>query len=353
MKRWIVAVGLFASVSALLVWRSCSRSEPRIAELVVLSYGGEFADAQRAAYFAPFTKATGTRVVEAAYNGEYGKLKAAVESGTVPWDVVDLESSALLRGVRDSILQPIDPSQLHLNDLLPAAIHSHGIATDFYSVSLAYNTRAFPPGPKRPSSWRDFWDVKAFPGPRCLKRDPRFTLEIALLADGVDLKDVYASGRLDVDRAFRSLDRIKPYVKVWWTSGQQPIQLLSDGEVAMVAAFGARLFNASNEGKPVAVSWNEGIVDTEYWTIPRGAKNVSSALAFIAFASRPDRQAEFAMHIPLGPVNRKTFEVLPTERAVALNTHPNNYDKQLLLNARFWAMHEEAVRERFNQWLTQ
>jgi hypothetical protein len=41
-----------------------------------------------------------------------------------------------------------------------------------------------------------------------MKKDPRFTLEIALMADGVPPGEVYKSGTLDVDRAFRSLASI-------------------------------------------------------------------------------------------------------------------------------------------------
>lgn len=323
-------------------------------EVVVLSYGGEFADAQRAAYFDPFRKETGVSVSEASYDGEYGKLKAAVESKNVPWDVVDLESSALLRGVRDGILVKVDTDKLSTKDILPAAVHPYGIATDFYSVSLGYNTAKFPASGRHPENWKDFWDTKNFPGPRCMKKDPRFSLEIALMADGVPLDQIYADGKLDIDRAFRSLDRIKRDVRVWWTSGQQPIQLLSSGEVVMVAAFGARIFNAADKEKQaVAVSWDQGILDTEYWAVLAGAAHVDQALRFIDFASRPDRQAELSKHIPLGPVNSRAFDFMPPELARKLNTYPDNYKKQLLLNAQYWARNEEAVREQFNQWLGQ
>ena len=36
------------------------------------------------------------------------------------------------------------------------------------------------------------------------------------MADGVPWDKVYP---MDIDRAFKSLDRIKPHVDVWWTSG--------------------------------------------------------------------------------------------------------------------------------------
>ena len=47
-------------------------------------------------------------------------------------------------------------------------------------------------------------------------------LEEALLADGVEPKDLYP---LDVDRAFRKLDQIKHYVRKWWANGSEVMQL--------------------------------------------------------------------------------------------------------------------------------
>ncbi|MFX7507049.1 extracellular solute-binding protein, partial [Acinetobacter baumannii] len=70
----------------------------------------------------------------------------------------------------------------------------------------------------------DFWNVKKFPGPRAMQKTPRTTLEFALIADGVPARDVYRvlGTREGVARAFRKLDEIKPYVKLWGTAGAQP-----------------------------------------------------------------------------------------------------------------------------------
>jgi putative spermidine/putrescine transport system substrate-binding protein len=349
----LVGLGIIAG----LAWWWSSRPNgveepPQKQEIVVLSFGGAFAEAQRVAYFDPYKSKTGVKVIEASYGGEYGKLKAAVESGNVPWDLVDIESSALLRGKEEGILLRIGKDAFDTSQLIPEAIDDYGIGTDLYSVSLGYNTDSFPDGKERPSSWKDFWDVERFPGPRTMKRDPRFTLEIALIADGVPLNEVYADGQLDLDRAFASLDRIKPHIAAWWTTGQQPIQLLTDGEVVMAAAFGARIYTAQHDNNaPVRVVWNEGVIDIEYWAVLKGAASLKRSLDFIEFASSSERQAAFSTQFPLGPVNTDAFAHMDEKYARELNTYPENYEKQLLFNAPFWAKNEDAVRERFNAWL--
>ena len=77
--------------------------------------------------------------------------------------------------------------------------------------------------------------MEKFPGKRGLyKSNPVFTLEFALIADGVDPKNVYdvLGSEGGIDRAFAKLDEIKPHV-IWWETGAQAPQLLADKEVAM------------------------------------------------------------------------------------------------------------------------
>ena len=56
-------------------------------------------------------------------------------------------------------------------------------------------------------SWRDFWDVQKFPGKRGMRKTAKYTLEIALLADGVPPGEVYKTlaTPVGVDVLLRSL----------------------------------------------------------------------------------------------------------------------------------------------------
>jgi putative spermidine/putrescine transport system substrate-binding protein len=67
------------------------------------------------------------------------------------------------------------------------------------------------------------WDGKRFPRSRVLRARPQKTLEIALMAEAVAQERLYP---LDVDRAFRLLDRIKPFVRKWITETAQTITLM-------------------------------------------------------------------------------------------------------------------------------
>ena len=69
-------------------------------------------------------------------------------------------------------------------DLSPCGV---GMLTG--AAVLTYNTARLPNGR---TSWADFWDVVKYPGKRGLKYAPEWTLEVALLADGVAPGDVNA-----------------------------------------------------------------------------------------------------------------------------------------------------------------
>src|SRR5580700_1787510 len=140
--------------------------------------------------------------------------------------------------ILDPAAKKLDITKLPNAAAMPENYRSpYSVAYEFYSSVLAYSQTKYPAG-AAPDSWADFWDVKKFPGRRALRNHPLATLEAALMADGVAPDELYP---LDVDRAFKKLEQIKPYITVWWTSGAQSAQLLNDGEVDMVMAWNGRV----------------------------------------------------------------------------------------------------------------
>ena len=79
--------------------------------------------------------------------------------------------------------------------------------------------------------------------------------------------------------------------------------------------------------------------------MPKGAANPENAMKFLAFVSRPDRQAEFADLITYGPTNSRAFSLVKPERALVLPTAPLLADQQVVQDYDFWAA---EVRPGFN-----
>jgi putative spermidine/putrescine transport system substrate-binding protein len=220
------------------------------------------------------------------------------------------------------------------------------------SMGLAYRTDAFKG--ERPKSWADFWDVKKFPGPRALgapiAAGAYATMEVALLADGVPLDKIYP---IDVDRAFRKLDQIKPHIVKWYTTAVQPQQLLVDKEAVMAAAFSARTFILKEKGAPVDFVWNQAMAFPMVLAIPKGARNRDNAHRLISFMLQAENQARYGNIYYYGVANKRAYEKIPPARGRMLTTFPENMPLQFVQDAEWWGQHSAAVNERWNKWVLQ
>ena len=317
--------------------------------LTVISFGGATKQAQEKAYFQPFN-ASGACTVEAGeYNGELSKIKAMVDVGHTSWDVVEVESPELLRGCDEGLFEKLDPQRFgDQANFVPGTFTECGVATYVWSMVMAYDHAKLAKGP---TSWADFWNVKDFPGKRGLRKGAKYTLEIALLADGVKPDELYkVLGTPEgVSRAFAKLDQIKSNIQ-WWEAGAQPAQWLIAGDVVMSAAYNGRIAAAQKEGMKLSIVWPQSLFDPEYWAVVKGTPNKKLAEDFIAFASQPQAQKVFSENIPYGPVNKQTLGLLPAEVQKQLPTAEANLAQARAVDAAFWVDHGEELEQRFNAW---
>src|SRR5882757_9265130 len=219
------ALALGATLAAPFVHRASAQTRT----IYVNSYGGVWESSWKKAFFDPFTAQTGIQV-RPVPGVSFAKLKAQVQSRNFDWDVINLGDVEYAQAVLEGLLEKVDKSAAKTDQLPPQIVRDYGITSYSLGTNIVYRKDKFPNG--GPQSWADFWDVKRFPGPRCMY-DRSFTcLAFALLADGVPIDKLYP---MDIDRAFRKMSEIKPHIKVWWRKGSQSQQLIRDGEIDMIA----------------------------------------------------------------------------------------------------------------------
>lgn len=340
-----------ASLAALAVSLSCTAAFAQDT-LSVMSFGGAYQEAQRKAVFETYAAKSGVKVIEQEYGGEIAKIKAMIESGNTTLDVVDVDAPTLLQGCDEGIFEEIDWSQIGpKEEWIEGTTSECGVGTIVYATILAYDGAKLPDGPK---SIADLFDTQKFPGKRGFWKNPATTLEFALMADGVPAAEVYEllSTPEGVDRAFAKLDTIKSSI-VWWEAGAQAPQLLASGEVIMTIAWNGRIYNANKEGKNFKIVWDNQILDSNYWTIPKGAKNPEASIKFIKYAVEPEVLAGITRYIPYGPVRTTANKFVAPADAANLPTSPENMTTSLTLDNAFWADHGDEIRRRFTTWLAQ
>ncbi|MBE2275467.1 MAG: ABC transporter substrate-binding protein [Rhodobacteraceae bacterium] len=343
----------------------CGLALPAAAQQVtVMGWGGAYTASQVEAYHKPFTAATGTAIVSIDSDNPATPIKAQVEAGNVTVDVGVLEIADAVRLCDEGSIIPIDATTLPAgadgtpaaDDFLPGTITECMIPTDIFSTVIAYDTTKLATAP---TTIADFFDTAKFPGKRGIRKSPKVTLEMALMADGVPAADVYAMLETPegLDRAFAKLDTIKGDA-VFWEAGAQPPQLLADGEVVMTMAYNGRIFNAAQqEGKPFAIVWDGQVYEWEGMVIPKGAPNEAGALEFVKFATASEQLAKAAEFISYGPPRKSSAalvgNIAGTDQPMSPNlpTAPENLTNALASSLDFWVDRDTQLGERFNAWL--
>ena len=274
-------------------------------ELVVVSWGGSYQEAQRKAFFEPFAKQFGINVIEDSPAGA-SKIIAMVKSGKVTWDVVAGSSFYPDDLGSQGYLEPIDYSIVNKDNFMGKFAGKYHVGTDTYSTVLAYRTDVFKE-PNVPTSLTDFWDVKKFPGRRSIQDDVMDNVTWALLALGYGRDQIYPLTDEKVEKAFKKLDELKPHITVWWKGGAQPAQLLTDKEVVMASAWNGRVQVVKDEGVPIKIVWNGATMQGDSWMIPKGAPHKELAMLFAAWQSLTENSYRIASYISYGPINKKAI----------------------------------------------
>ncbi|GHC77852.1 ABC transporter substrate-binding protein [Limoniibacter endophyticus] len=322
-------------------------------DLTIVSWGGSYQTAQKEIYFDPFKAQLGKPILDESWDGGYGVIQSKMAAGAPNWDVVQVEAEELALGCADGLYETIDWAKVApKEDFIESAVNDCGVGAIVWSTAIAYDSAKIADGP---TSWADFWNTEKFPGKRSLRKGPKYTLEFALMADGVPAEEVYDMLRTEegVNRAFAKLDALKADI-VWWESGAQPLQFLASGEVAMTSAYNGRISGINkSEGKQFKVVWPGSIYAVDSWVILKGAENKDDGLDFIAFASKPENQSKLPTYIAYGLPNKKAAEIVPADQQAELPTTTANLEGAIPLDVDFWIDNSEELTQRFNAWLAQ
>ena len=338
------AAGLVAGPATFT--KSLGLAHAQARPLTFCSWGGALSELEKTTMLDPFAK---IKKIEIAYASptNYAKIKAMVEGGAPEWDLVDVGGRFIEQG--KALLEPLDMSLIpNARRLDPGWVTSRGIFTSTGATVMAWNTKAFADN-KGPTSWKDFWDVRAFPGPRGLYKQLYYNYEAALLAAGVARNEIYPATDDKIKLVFEKLREIKPHVKVWWTAGAQPPQLLSSGELALCSAWTGRILAVMKEKAPVAMTYADGIAWGNAWVVPKGAPHAKLAMEAINYAVSEEAQLRLLDVGTYGPSLGVAAGKATPEQQKIMVTSPENARRMLVINEEQAALYSAKYDAEWNR----
>ena len=332
-----------AGLAAPALWRGAQAQEK---VLYVNTWGGPWTTDEQEAFYKPFTAETGVEI-RPVTPVSFAKLKASVVSKNYEFDVTCINTVEASQAKAEGLVEPIDWSVVDRAKIPQNMVFSDmGFAYINLGTHLCYRKDKFPNG--GPKSWADFWDVKKFPGNRAFIDRPWFGVEAALMADGVPRDKLYP---LDIPRAFKKLDELKPHIKVWWKEAAQSEQLVRDGEVDLTVLWSGRAITLQRQGIPLEVVWEGSELVPVVAFVPKGTPRAKMAWQYAAFMCRPDRMAEFTKRELYGPMDPRAFDYMDKDLARMMPTWPDHAKVSVSPDTTWLTSNMAKLRERWTQWL--
>lgn len=298
--------------------------------LTVLTFAGKIAQTQKKVLFTPYSQLSGHPLLCRTWNGEPSTLRQQEEHPVHSLAAVMMECSSLQIGCEMGLLTKETDSRNQIVCSTPSASIDYAMAWDRFRFEVA-------PG------WADFWDVARHPGRRSLRRDPRTTLEIALLADGIPADALYRvlNSRDGLNHAFMKLDQIRPYI-AWWSTPEEAGQILLSGGALMGLVPTGEILGAQTDSRDkFGLLWKQRLLVQYGWGVPHSAAHNNASLALASWLEQPAQKQAFANAWPSLPSMQDI-----TAAGGALSPLP----PATVVDDSFWGQNLPAIAERFHRW---
>jgi putative spermidine/putrescine transport system substrate-binding protein len=349
-----LAVGALVLTAACGGGAGAQAGNPDGGPLVIAGWGAYFTEATRKNLAEPFTAETGIEVQFVDAPGKYvANLQSQQRAGQMQWDLLDSTSGPDAYVLHDQGL--LEPLPADLKTRLEGVLNE-GAVTDFgftwsnlgYVISCRREAVA-----ACPHDMASYFNTDAYPGARqMVATSPHVNLSLAEIASGAVAPQDLATHEIDIDRAFATLEKLRPAIKVWWQSGDQMEQAFHNGEVDLGIAYSGRSFAVDEAGTPMEVVWDQGIYNPGFWSVVKGSQHTGAAFRFLEWiATHPEAEAGWVNDIGYSVPNPAAFEHVDEKRRVQLADWPANEERLARLNYGWYVKHYQEVNQRWQEFL--
>ncbi|WP_040167333.1 extracellular solute-binding protein [Microbacterium gorillae] len=249
----------------------------------------DFSEAQRATLWAPMI-AKGVQIDRQAGDCGLSRLAQQVEANNVTpsiWHFCSI--GEMEQAAEQGLLEKIDTDVVPVDLLQDAAVNEYGIGFGTWQIGLAYDAEAVG---KEMTSIADVYDVKGYPGKRCIQNAPpqyNGALEAAMLSLGKSADDIYP---IDFKAAYGELDRIRDDILLYSSSAEGSQNVLTGQcDMVLTSAANARRLIAAEPARDLRFVQEDGVLAMSALGIPKHAPNVWGANQYLK-AILEDREGQ-------------------------------------------------------------
>lgn len=277
-------------------------------EILMSMSGGSFLSNWQSKIIDPFEKLTGIKVKLVSGNMKAHAMHLRASRGDPPFDVFMGENADFVNLIAGGFFLPLTEDKVpSIKDVHPKFKDQWGgfaSGFDYSSVGLAYRTDRIS---KPPASWREFVDRAAagdfgkkvfFNNLPSGVRGPEMLLTMARVFGGDPTK---------IDAGFDAIKRMKPNIFKFFSSFNDPVVLLLNGEGDIGPGWDGRTFVAHDEsgGKVNWISPKEGPASSGPPIAVVKGGNTEAAYALVNYALGTEAQKVFCEAMFYGSVNSK------------------------------------------------
>ncbi|MEH6943937.1 ABC transporter substrate-binding protein [Bacillus sp. JJ722] len=263
-----------------------------------------------------FEKETGYKVIYQTFDSNEAML-TKIEQGGTTFDIAVPSEYAISKMKEEDLLLPIDHSKIpnlkyidkRFLDLSFDPKNKYSIPYFWGTVGIVYNPEQL--GGKKITSWNDLWD-KDLRNEILLVDGAREVMGMGLNTLGYSLNDV---NKAHLQEAKEKLDTLTPNVKAIVGDEIKMLMANEEASVGVVWSGDASEIMYENEKLEYVVPkegsnlWFDNIV------IPKTAKNIEGAHAFINFMLDPENAAQNTDYVGYSTPNVGALEILGEEVA--------------------------------------
>jgi spermidine/putrescine transport system substrate-binding protein len=274
-----------------------------------------------------FTKETGIKVKYSTYDSNeamYAKIKTI---GSSSYDVIVPSTYYVNKMSKENLLVKLDKSKLPNYKNLDKKLLSrpfdpnndYSIPYVWGSTGISYNANLVS---DKIDSWKNLWNPE-YKNSILLNDDMREVFGMALKVLGYSSN---STNPKEIEEAYKKLKELLPNVKMFYSESQKQVYL--NEEVKLGMNFNGEGFMANEENEAIkyiypkegALLWIDSLV------IPKGAKNIDNALAFINYLLKPEVSKVISEEIGYASPNAKTLELLDEKTRNNRMIYPNEED---------------------------